>query len=217
MGAVQDESKKAEKKPSLNQERVEALRKVGVAINHDEEWVGEVGKGRHPVTLPETVKSVWLPLSPEEWCSIAMREGDNYMGGCCGNMGALQDTINEVFRDSGTVENPTLLGIGELARDHDGFDEFSPLSDDEFFDLVSRWDKLGPWGKIGVVYNGVEPVLAFRRWETPSNFNDDKDSFTLLNATLSNVNWQDLYTIRDENKEQHEATRLVSLDQKSVV
>src|ERR1035437_7587895 len=134
MGANQDETEQAE--APLDPKRVELLRGVGVIVTHDEKWVGEVGKGRHPEPLLGTILATYLPLSPAEWCSLAMREGENYVGGCCGNMSALQDVINGVFRDSGTVNSATLLSIAELALDHDVFEEFSPLSDEEFSTLI---------------------------------------------------------------------------------
>lgn len=67
------------------------------------------------------VTSVFLPLTPEEWCECCMREGAHYVGGCCGNMSYAQDMLNSFFRDGGWVDPRKLARYIETMRSHDGF------------------------------------------------------------------------------------------------
>src|SRR4051794_23424452 len=90
-------------------------------------------------SVPDTVERVHFPWTDSDWCYVAMRERDGYVGGCCGNMSLLQDHINGVFRDGGYADSHDLLTIGQLARDHDGFDDFAPMDDDQFIAAVARW------------------------------------------------------------------------------
>lgn len=79
---------------------------------------------------------VWLPLTPEDWCALCMREeagylsnrkdedGDavyrasEYMGGCCGSMSYVQDQLNGWFRDGGYVSAQEFVELGKAMRDH---------------------------------------------------------------------------------------------------
>jgi hypothetical protein len=66
------------------------LLKTGVTISYEGIWDGK-GADRHSEPDPSRVRSVYLGLTPADWCSIAMHEGDAYIGGCCGTASAMQD------------------------------------------------------------------------------------------------------------------------------
>lgn len=78
-----------------------------------EEWRGKVGKGRKPHLLPQ-FSDVLLPLTPTQWCNLAMNEGEDYVGGCCGSSSAIQDMVEYWFRfDSGWAST---MGLHELSE-----------------------------------------------------------------------------------------------------
>lgn len=140
--------------------RVKAIEELGAKVTHQDEWVGKVGPERHPEILLDTARGVYVPLTAQEWCDLCMREGDHYMGGCCGNMSQLQDIINRVFRDSGHIDGHVLLKIGRICQDHEGFDAFAPM-DDEAFDLaVKQWERADEMlAKYGSSFEAAEEHL----------------------------------------------------------
>jgi hypothetical protein len=146
---------------SLNPKALEAR---GVKIQYDEVWVGEPGKGkgRRPKPVLSKVRGVYLALTPEEWCRIAMRDGDMYMGGCCGTTSAMQDVVNGVFRDSGYANANTLCELGMYAKQHpDGFDGFNvKLSQADFDKQCRQWSKLDPWTKISLCWQAVKGKVS---------------------------------------------------------
>lgn len=229
--------------------RVAAIEELGVVVGHEEEWVGEVGAGRHPVLLLETVRGVQAPLTPEEWLSIAQREGNDYMGGCCANMSAVQDEISGVFRNGGWIDADEFLRIGEGMRRHDGTDEtFRVMDDEDFEKQLARWREVGdqplawkateedvarfaekgyelevgqglrrnfgPWEKLAVVYNAVEPYLKPSSTDVPKNRlshqTEDSHIVSQLADEFFRMDWNDVVTRSDEEQGQHQANRLVT-------
>jgi len=194
--------------------RPQQLENVGVVIHPETVWLGTPGVDRRQEKVPDTLSSIFLPLSAEEWCSIAMREGENYVGGCCGNMGVLQDTINEIFRNSGCADNSELLTVYEMAKGHDGFDTFEELNEPQFSELLERWEHLDGWEKIGLICNGVEPMLKPKQHEGPSNYSvppEERDIIHVLHGSLARLSWQGLFTREGDEAATHEANRLTAL------
>ena len=113
------------------------------------------------------VTQVFFNLTPTEWCNLAMRDGDSYIGGCCGTSGYIQDEINSIFRDSGNADADALYTIGDLAQHHpDGFEEWGfidPMTQEAFDEKCERWESLEPWEKIGLIYQGVRDRLRPHR------------------------------------------------------
>jgi hypothetical protein len=176
------------------QERLSPLRELGVQFTHDYKYVGH-GEDRHRVELPDAITSVFLPFSPEEWCGIAMREGEFYVGGCCGNTGAIQDEINGAFRDSGWIAGGDLLTVGLSALHHEGFEEFIEDGDQSYVAAVARWGDLDPWGRLGVIYRAVETVLKPRSWEIPREMGDPVHE---LESCLARLDWARMFGGNDD-------------------
>jgi hypothetical protein len=200
--------------------RIAALRDRGVVIVNKYEYVGMPGTPeRHQVDIPGTVECVDLPLKPAEWLSVAMREGAYYMGGCCGNMSHLQDIVNEAFRNSGTVAGRELASIGELIRRHGDLENFEPLDDALFAELMTEWDegKLGPWDKISVLYVALEPALKIDSFEAPQARivrNPMEASIDQLGGALQYLSFSEIFEPEaDILKPTHAANRLVKLAQ----
>jgi hypothetical protein len=142
---------------------LEALEANGVRILYEDNWVGEVGVDRHPEPDYSRVRSVYLGLTPKDWCAIAMHEGDSYIGGCCGTSGAIQDQVNGIFREGGYADADTFYKIGQLAKTHpDGFKEWGflgTMSQKRFDARCARWKKLSPWKKIGLSFQAVKDKI----------------------------------------------------------
>jgi hypothetical protein len=131
----------------------------GVGITYETNWVGD-GDDRHQETDYDRVTSVFFNLSADEWCHLASREGEYYIGGCCGTSSAIQDIINGVFRDGCSINGNEMYELGELAKSHpDGFKEWGFLgnmSEKEFAKRCADWADLDPWEKIGLCYQAVK-------------------------------------------------------------
>ncbi len=127
-----------------------------------------------------TVSQVRLPLSPVEWCHIAMREGHDYVGGCCGHTSAMQDIINGTFRDGGWIDARHFRELAELAEHHEGFDEFTEDTKPEFRDEAS------PWEKIGVVWRVAKDTLSLGKMDKPHprDVHDFDDAVWIVGGSL---------------------------------
>jgi hypothetical protein len=136
-----------------------------------------------------------------------MREGDLYVGGCCGNTGAIQDEINGAFRDGGWIDSASLLTVGLSARGHEGFEEFIEDGDESYTAAIGRWPSLDPWGRLGVIYRAVEIVLKPRRWEIPEEMGDP---IRELESCLARLDWARLFGNDDLFRAQHEANAVLT-------
>lgn len=108
----------------------------------------------------ELFDAVQIPLTPEEWCRLCMRDSSEYVGGCCGNMSAVQDVLNEWFREGGWVKVHELVDLGEAMRDH-GDDDFKDVDSSDLNGKVgdflnikkSQELNLSAWSKIALLYH----------------------------------------------------------------
>ncbi len=131
------------------------LTEIGTEFNQESEYRGE-GKERQEHKLP-LFKSVKIPFTPAEWCATTMREGDHYLGGCCGNLSAVQDDWCGVHRDGGWIQTETLSGLAEgLLGTHDGFETWKEKPDEAVvLAKVDDFDNLSPWDKVELVWHLV--------------------------------------------------------------
>jgi hypothetical protein len=99
--------------------RVKMLEALGVEYRVEHEYRGEPpDRTDYPL---EIFRSVKLPLTYAEWASLYMRDGQFYMGGCCGSMSALQDVVcHQIRTDSGWFDIRTLGDIAIRMIEHDG-------------------------------------------------------------------------------------------------
>lgn len=184
-------------------------------ITHENVWEG-TGEDRRNYLLLDTVSGIHLPLGAEEWMAMGMREGDEYIGGCCGNLSASQDIMTGVFRDGGWIEGADLLTIGDWVGGHDGFEwDFEDVSDEEFHTRIQRLQAViakgqqpRPWPVIGLVYRAVEPMLKLTQSHEPIDRNgpseerphttEEGDLVTVLERELSYMTWADLLRRSDD-------------------
>jgi hypothetical protein len=136
------------------------LLEQGVVITHPEVWDGEPGVDRHSDPDPSRVSCVFLNLSPQDWCQIAMCEGEDYIGGCCGTASAMQDIVNGIFRKGGYADADDLYTLGEYAKNHpDGFEDWGKKLSQEEFDARCGWSNLGAWDKITLCWHAVRDKI----------------------------------------------------------
>jgi hypothetical protein len=139
---------------------------IGISYRQVDEY-----RGAHPprtqVLLP-LFKTVLLPFTPEEWCSLCMNEGDNYIGGCCGNTSAAQDILEHFFRhDSGWVQirgvgDNGLESMADICANHDEMSnakvEWAKRPNIRKLlgsDPKATWATLGVWDKLALLWHIV--------------------------------------------------------------
>jgi hypothetical protein len=201
--------------------RIALLEERGVVVTYDSIWSGRAGLDRRQRPNHQHIRGVFLPLSGDEWCYICQRDSEGYIGPCCGNTGMMQDILNGVFRDSGYFEDKDLIQIGVNATSHEGFDSFPDggMNEEEFSSWMSRWENLEPWDKIGLLYQGLEPLLHWgwvdnaRLSDNPDELDDQtrqKKAMRTLEHGLRVISWSDMWSDDDEFKQRH-ANRLIAL------
>lgn len=147
------------------------LTTLGVEYHQDYDYGKQGTAERHPFDVP-VLTNVLLPFSAEEWCSLCMTDGDQYMGGCCGTLSAAQDHISYAFRfGSGWIDGGDYHEMADLLANHDEMESafmFSklPKDDDAIAAMVGeakkQWDEISPWQKMAVIYAAVRPYLRPR-------------------------------------------------------
>ncbi len=195
------------------------LEEKGVEIRHPEIWDGEPGKDRHSKPDPTRVSSVFLNLTPEDWCRIAMHEGDEYIGGCCGTASAMQDVVNSIFREGGYADADDLYTLGEYAKHHkDGFESWwKKLSQKDFDARCEKWDTLRAWDKIELCWHAVrdkikphshhiDPIVQENRPDL-----DERREIDELYGSIHYLRYSNsgLFKPRDDDKGQHAANDLI--------
>lgn len=139
------------------------LQYSGAEISYENKWNDNDPPPRQSQKDYTRVRSIFIPLRPSEWCELCMRDGESYIGGCCGTSSAIQDIINGIFRESGYAEAQDLYDLGELTQSHpDGFEEdgfIGDLTQEEFDERTSKWDTFSPWEKIGLCYQAVKDKI----------------------------------------------------------
>ena len=137
------------------------------------------------------VASVLLPISSVQWCHMAMREGEHYVGGCCTHTSAMQDIVNSVFRDSGWIKAREFRELADLALNHDGFEAFES---EETVESLSALDD--PWEVIGAVWCAVKDVLAPDTLykPTPRDLSNFDEAVTLARNLLWQISLAKFFT-----------------------
>lgn len=173
------------------------LKKRGLRITYQTKMGGAEDRN--------SIYSVLFPLSAEEWCALCMRDGEAYVGGCCGQTSAIQDHFNSIFRDSGVADASEILDLMASAGSHSGFEEYSQTWEGDLAKLIKDWKKMGPVQKIGVCCQAVKGKLNKNPLGTPHK-NHDEDWCDSLEGSLRLMRFKDLIK-RDGDKDQEHANR----------
>lgn len=153
---------------------------LGVEYRRDYGYGKQGTEERHRF-LTVVLTGLRLPFSPEEWCSLCMCEGDNYVGGCCGTLSAVQDKVEYAFRHrSGWVDGEVLGEVAELMASHDCDDSAFQKAPDDLvaavedarrswagpFGRAARGTSPTPWDKLALLYHLTKDYL---RAKVPSS------------------------------------------------
>lgn len=172
--------------------RAKYLEDLGVEYYCEEEYRGEVP--RQPFKL-NLFRNVRLPFSPEQWMTLVQRDGNNYIGGCCGTTGGIQDELNEVFRDNGFISIRDLVDLGDTMANHngepsDGFGFHSYTK--TLADWVAQAKNIEPherdcWAMIALLYHVTKDHY---KPERPMVFRETVGEFEKATSILRTSFWR---------------------------
>jgi len=175
-------------------DKLKLLESLGSKVSREYEYRTNKKTGKRNRVELNVINSVFIPLAAEEWCSIAMNDGDNYLGGCCGTMSAIQDIISGAFRfGSGHIKTKDLVELAGLALTHDPFTKhvgFEPVSlDDKAAEFKDNWKNYSPWDKIACLWQIVRECCVVETAGAPPCKNDEADgglkgALFVLNRTI---------------------------------
>lgn len=188
-------------------ERKKLLDYLGVKYTLETEWKPK----RHTVNVFSTVDLLG-PLTPDDWVRLCMKEGSDYIGGCCGNTSAIQDIINHWFRfDSGRVNINDISDVMQALSDHDGESEWT-LPKESLKESVEwakeNWDQLRPLKKIHIIWHIVKDNYLPK---VPMGYGDhlsevDK-AINVVEKSCRMISWDRLFGNDEDNADQKDANK----------
>jgi hypothetical protein len=110
-------------------------------------------------------QSIWLALSAIQWGHLCMREGESYIGGCCGNTSHTQDKLNGFFRDTGYIDSGDLLDLVDDCIVHDGDYSYfhnkwwGDLKKKDFDAYIKDFQKIDPWIALAMLWHLIKDHL----------------------------------------------------------
>ena len=150
------------------------------------------------------IERLELPLTKADWWELCTREGDEYVGGCCGNMSHVQDHLNEVFREGGWVRGSTFREIMLALEEHGNFEDimktFAELGTEDPAELLKRskehWLHLGPLNRLFLTWELVKSDLNKERVAVANvpNRPEIEDAVHLLARATYSLSWDFLIT-----------------------
>ena len=153
------------------------------------------------------IQSVTLSFTSNEWVSLTHGDGDNYIGGCCGTTSVMQDIISGCLREGGSLRYYDLRQLGTLGLSHDEKD-WMPPTDEVFQTLISDWETISPWQKIGLIFSTVKDRLTPDSEEAPETNNHPdlkgRVCYQVAQNALTYLRYEDLCSLDDS---QHKANR----------
>lgn len=150
------------------QEACDLLDRLGASYTRQYEY-----RGKHPDRERfefDKFTHVDIPLTAVQWIELCRREGNYYIGGCCGNSSHIQDKINDWFRDGGDIQISDIAEVAEGMIHHDGDDvsPFAKLEMDSLYQMVAKTLELreecagkedvcfDPWSVIALMWHLVK-------------------------------------------------------------
>lgn len=169
----------------------------GMKINREYEYV-DTPKGREKRDK-DGIETICAPLTPEDWCRMCMRDGDNYIGGCCGNTGVVQDILNSIFRDSGWIDWRMAEELCHAAANHEGHELLYEKSEKKLLAAEEKWDELYPIDKL---FLAVAAVKAKMRVHAPHkegvDLENEGDIVSMLHKGVRYLDFKDLFNDKDD-------------------
>jgi hypothetical protein len=124
-----------------------------------------------------------------------MREGSNYIGGCCGTSGYTQDVLNEIFREGGWVDSRLAHELVQVGASHEGHEILTERKEEKVLAEVRNWKRLYPFQKIMLCVRAALPQMRMTRdipYRTASEEPDDV--IAALYGAISHLRYKDLFT-----------------------
>lgn len=142
-----------------------------------------------------------LPLTSEDWYQCCNRHGDRYVGGCCGNMSAAQDLLNDMLREGSEIQADHFVNYGEMMRNHDG----TSLRDMPNPSLTSP----NPLERLMAVYDVVKDHVTIGSTGT---YNEENVTLAAMNLEecLRSLTWAYLMKPKDSHMENAYMIRLLA-------
>lgn len=158
----------------------------------------------------DQISTIFIPLTPDEWCSLCMAEGEHYIGPCCAQSGHTQDILNSIFRDSGWVDVDTAESMVQVGGSHDGHELLREQDEKVLLEAEAGWDDLGPLRKVFLCIAAARPKMKPRSQGRVSDPDDTEDIVFTLSKCSGYLSINDLFARNPENKtKQHEGNRAV--------
>jgi len=143
----------------LFEEASKHLKRLGIRVTQRKDYrpPPDDPKGlRDPVPLPIYEYFV-PPFTAKDWRRIGQRDGDHYVGGCCGQTSAIQDIIEKWFRDGDFARIQDLSEMAEMWNRHDGEGSWFKnlrMPIEEITKKTEQW--ANPWFRLAVVWHLVQ-------------------------------------------------------------
>ena len=195
-----------------NEPLIQKLIERGAEFGFDTEWVGEVTDegGRRPIERPDRIRRIFVPLTPVEWVELCSREGEFYIGGCCGQTGYTQDILNAIFRDGGWIEARQAMDLIEIAGGHDGFEILTEEDETVLLEEESGWEKLYPLDKIFLCVAAATPRLQLTGLsEAEPKKHEDEDGVQALDKALGILRWGNFLATDATESGQHHGNSMM--------
>lgn len=210
----------------------------GIEYGLEYEYRGK-GDERQRVEL-EIFRSIQLPLTPKDWIRLCMRESQfylragedengeplveqsEYMGGCCGSMGHVQDIVNGWFRDGGSPDIRELVHVGMTMIQHDGEEEEEDEGQNEFSEKVTLAQikeaaallkeditNLDAWQKIALCYHLVKNHFTDRiPFAAHDSITPMREALSIISNVSSSIDMSNLFGDEEAHKIKDHAGRI---------
>ena len=163
------------------------------------------------------ISNILIPFTPRQWFELCTRDGECYIGGCCGQTGYLQDILNSWFRDSGWASGKDLWEFCNSMASHDGTEDFDSgylrehglkrtIKDyKKYREGMKEWAEEGqifdPWIILGVIWKLAKDHLYLERPPRRGRkLSDLDDAVRVIAASCQSLSWAGWFK-RDGEKE----------------
>ncbi len=209
--------------PLSFEEVTETLTRIGVPFVQAHDWGKQGTEVRHEFKVP-LLTSIGIQMSSDEWVQTCSRDGDFYIGGCCGTTAAAQDIMQGVFRDERYIPAEDFAHLAALLTDHD------PMAEEPFtfqgtipretlvgLSVETYREDLTPWAKMAFLWQLTRDHLL-HKVPTPVSYPDPlKESYRVVSSHMMIFRWESIFDRHDESKIETERRSLVKATQRGLV